>query len=475
MKVHTAEQAGAAGILIYSDPADDGFARGETWPRGYWRAEYLLQRGNGKYSWFWHGDPLTPGVGARSEAALARLDPATAPTLPRIPAVVLSWREARRFFERLDGAAAPAGFQGGLPFTYRIGPGDVRVRLHVQMDDGPRPIRDVVARFPGARPADRGVLLGTHHDAWTFGGVDPGTGHGGAPRSGAGSGRARRERLAAGAHDLARVLGCRGVRPDWIDRVRRAVPAASCARADLLHQHRSVHARPLRRRRHAVAARFARAGDAGTCPTATASVYDAWRADEWPRQPAERRRRGPDGFEVELAALGSGADFVAFQDLPGAADAADGVRLDGGTATARIIRTTTRDSSSSTSPIPGFAAGRSWCRVLGSVALRLGESEVLPFRYSHYAQRLAQFVDGASAWAFDDDGRATVALTRGLSTPGRRVAAAASALERQIDEALASGRLPSPTTRAAERPAGPAGAAAARRKRAAGSTAGIGT
>ena len=73
VKIHTAEQAGAAGIIIYSDPADDGFARGLTWPEGPWRADFQSQSGNGKYSWFWHGDPLTPGVGATPDAPA--LDP----------------------------------------------------------------------------------------------------------------------------------------------------------------------------------------------------------------------------------------------------------------------------------------------------------------------------------------------------------------------------------------------------------------
>ena len=119
---------GAAGLLIYSDPADDGFARGDTWPKGYWRTPELLQRGNARYSWFWHGDPLTPGVAATFDAA--RLDPATAPTLPRIPAAVLSWGEARKILERLNGRAIP-DFQGALPFSYHVD-GSVRVRLRVR-------------------------------------------------------------------------------------------------------------------------------------------------------------------------------------------------------------------------------------------------------------------------------------------------------------------------------------------------------
>ena len=143
VKIHTAEEHGAAAIIIYSDPADDGYAKGLTWPEGPWRADFQAQGGNGKYSWFWHGDPLSPGVGARADSKV--LDPATAPTLPRIPAIVLSSKEAAKILRQLRGPAVPAGFQGGLPFAYRLGPGPAVVHMNVQMDASRRPIRDIVA------------------------------------------------------------------------------------------------------------------------------------------------------------------------------------------------------------------------------------------------------------------------------------------------------------------------------------------
>ena len=172
VKIHTAEERGAAAIIIYSDPADDGYAKGLAWPEGPWRADFMVQRGNGKYSWFWHGDPLSPGVAARSGAAV--LEPATAPTLPRIPVGVLSSKEAAKILAQLRGPAVPAGFQGALPF-YRLGPGPAVVKLDVRMDAGWRTIYDVIGRLRGRNP-ERWVVLGTHHDAWTFGGMDPGSG-----------------------------------------------------------------------------------------------------------------------------------------------------------------------------------------------------------------------------------------------------------------------------------------------------------
>ncbi len=148
-----------------------------------------------------------------------------------------------------------------------------------------------------------------------------------------------------------------------------------------------------------------------------------------------------------MKSLGSGADFVAFQDHLGLPTLSIEFNATGGyTYGAYHSNYDTRWFAEHVAD-PGFRRGAQLVRVLGSVALRLGESEVLPIRFSHYAQRLAEFVDSVSTWTFDDDGRRTVALDlRPLESAVSRIAAAASALERQIDEGLASGRLPSPAT-----------------------------
>lgn len=444
VKLHSAEQAGAAGLLLYSDPADDGFARGETWPRGYWRTENLLQRGNAKYSWFWHGDPLTPGAPALSDAV--RLDPATAPTLPRIPAAVLSWGEARRILERFDGAVVPSGFQGGLPFPYRVGPGNVRVRLRVEMDDRLRPIRNIVARVPGARQADRGVLLGTHHDAWTFGGVDPGTGTAALLELGRGLGALRRtgwqpQRTISLAFWDAEEFGLIGS-TEYAEERRHELQAGTICyiNTDLYTNGRlDVGGVPSLRDLLVDVTK-----DISEAPS---SVYDAWRASEWSRQGLERRQRGPDGFEVELKSLGSGADFVPFQDHLGLPTLSIEFNATGGYTYGAYHSNYDTRSFVERVADPGFLRGAQLVRVLGSVALRLGESQVLPFRFSHYARRLAQFVDGVPAWTIDDDGRTTVVVdVKPLKAAVDRVAESASALEREIDEGLMSGRLPSPAT-----------------------------
>ena len=110
VKVHTAEQAGASAVILYNDPADDGFTRGEVWPKACGGPRIVLQRGNAKYSWFWHGDPLTPGVAATVNQPA--LDPANAPTLPKIPVVVLAATEAEKILRRLSGRRRPRGLSG---------------------------------------------------------------------------------------------------------------------------------------------------------------------------------------------------------------------------------------------------------------------------------------------------------------------------------------------------------------------------
>ena len=232
--------------------------KGDVWPKGPWRPPNLLQRGNAKFSWFWHGDPLTPGVAATEDAPA--LDPSEAPTLPRIPAVVIAATDAERILGQLEGAAAPSGFQGGLPFTYRTGPGPTRLRLDVQMNAGRRVIRNVIGRIDGAREPDRWVMPGTHHDAWTLGGIDPSTAAAVLVEVARSLADLRRSGWQP-ARSIIFAFWTRGVWADRIHRVRRGPAARASREGRVLCQHRHVYGWPPRRRRRSFAARFHRRGD----------------------------------------------------------------------------------------------------------------------------------------------------------------------------------------------------------------------
>ena len=172
-KALTAERMGAAALLIYSDPAEDGYKRGKVFPDGPWGPESHIQRGAITYDFMVPGDPLTPGWASLPGAK--RIPESEAVSLPHIVALPLSWHDAQPLLENMDGPVAPKDWQGSLPITYRLG-GSVVAHLKVEMDNSTQPYYVVEARIKGSRLPDEWVLLGNHHDAWVYGAVDPSSG-----------------------------------------------------------------------------------------------------------------------------------------------------------------------------------------------------------------------------------------------------------------------------------------------------------
>ena len=169
-KALTAEREGAAALLIYSDPAEDGHARGKVFPDGPWGPESHIQRGAITYDYIVPGDPTTPGWA--SVPGAKRIAPEEARSLPKILALPLSWHDAKPLLESMNGPEVPKEWRGGLPITYRI-TGAAKVHVKVDMDTSVRPYTVVEARIHGAELPDEWVLVGNHRDAWVYGGVDP--------------------------------------------------------------------------------------------------------------------------------------------------------------------------------------------------------------------------------------------------------------------------------------------------------------
>jgi len=171
IKPKVAAEHGAIGCLIYSDPQQDGYFEGETFPQGPYRPKDGVQRGSVMDMPIYPGDPLTPGVGADANAK--RLSIKEAQTLTKIPDLPISWGDAQPLLAALTGPVAPPQWRGALPITYRIGPGPARVHLKVEFNwDSPK-IYDVVARIPGSAYPDEWIVRGNHHDAWVNGADDP--------------------------------------------------------------------------------------------------------------------------------------------------------------------------------------------------------------------------------------------------------------------------------------------------------------
>ncbi len=175
LKPKLAEAHGAVGCLIYSDPADDGYAGGDTFPKGGARPAGGVQRGSVQDMTNFPGDPLTPGVGATANAK--RLTRAEAPTLLHIPTLPISYGDASKIIAGLQGPVVTGSARGGLPMTYHWGGTEaVRIHLAVKSDWSLKPIYDVIARLPGAVYPDQWIVRGNHRDGWVFGASDPLTG-----------------------------------------------------------------------------------------------------------------------------------------------------------------------------------------------------------------------------------------------------------------------------------------------------------
>jgi N-acetylated-alpha-linked acidic dipeptidase len=210
LKVLNAQKRGAKGILIYSDPADDGFAKGDIYPGGRFRPGSAIQRGSVQFLSLGPGDPSTPFGPSIKGAKRLPIDPRNGFTLnagPRnsrdflesyanqtidewekesglkraeyfamIPSLPLSYDTAQELLTVLAGPSVPSGWQGGLPLAYHVGPGPAEVRMRIDMDYQIRKIWNVIATIPGTAEPDRWVMVGNHRDAWVYGAVDPGSG-----------------------------------------------------------------------------------------------------------------------------------------------------------------------------------------------------------------------------------------------------------------------------------------------------------
>lgn len=175
LKVEIAQLYGMVGVIIYSDPIDDGFWKGEVYPDGPWRPENSFQRGSSQFLSIYAGDPLTPGYAATEDAERLSLEEAA--TVPNIPAIPLSYGQAIHILKLLGGTAAPEDWVGGLNTSYNIGDDFQTVlNLDMVMDNSVMPLWDVIGTIPGTEEPDKYVILGNHRDAWVCGAGDPSSG-----------------------------------------------------------------------------------------------------------------------------------------------------------------------------------------------------------------------------------------------------------------------------------------------------------
>ena len=395
VKAKVAEDNGAVGLIIYSDPADDGYGQGDVYPKGPWRPASSAQRGSVQYTFHAPGDPLTPG--RPSVPGVPRLKMEDVRTLTRIPVQPISYGDAKQLLEPLGGPVRPNGFQGGLPFPYHVGGTEsVRVHLKTSMDYKIRKIWNVISRIDGGEEKDRWVIMGNHRDAWTFGAVDPGSGTTAMLEAARGFGQL----LKNGWKPRRSIVLC-----SWDAEEYGLVGATEWAEeyADELKQKAVAY---LKMDSAVSGSRFGAASVPSmwkliraatrdvTDPKTGKSVYQAWqdiaRGDR-PEADLTDAESGSDTAiaEARIGALGSGSDFTPFLQHLGIPSSDMGFGGDYG------VYHSAYDSFHWMTHFgdPTFGYHVAAARVWGIVAMRLAEAQGLPLDYRDYASQIREFFE----------------------------------------------------------------------------------
>jgi N-acetylated-alpha-linked acidic dipeptidase len=407
VKVYIAEQRGAAGVLIYSDPQDDGYSKGDAYPIGPWRPESGVQRGSVQYLFKYPGDPETPGVASTPELPdSARVSPYG--SQPHIISIPISYHDAAPILQALKGPGAPQGWQGALPFRYHIGTvggqGAVKVHLVSQQDYQRRIIWDVIGKIKGSAYPDDWVIAGNHRDAWVYGAVDPSSGTAAMLESVHGVGVLLRQgwrpkRTLIFASWDAEEEGLIGS-TEWVEQNAKALQRAvayfntdvAVAGPDF-----SASAVPSLKQ-------FVRELTRSVPSPLGGTVYQQWRINH-PAQsehPAQNEHRGSNtppapGEEIRVGDLGSGSDFTAFLQHVGipstdiGSDGPYGVYHSVFDNYAWYIQNAD----------PKFVYLQEMARVFGLEALRMADADVLPYDYVAYAAAISSYIEAAKKKASD--------------------------------------------------------------------------
>ena len=175
IKPKVAHEHGALATILYSDPRDDGYFRGDVYPDGPFRMAQGVQRGSVTDMPLYPGDPLTPFVGATADAD--RMTVEESPVIMKIPVLPLSYSDALPLLSAMTGPVAPQAWRGALPLTYHLGPGPATVRVHLEFDWNLEPAYNVIARMEGSEYPNEWIIRGNHRDGWAMGAADPASGH----------------------------------------------------------------------------------------------------------------------------------------------------------------------------------------------------------------------------------------------------------------------------------------------------------
>jgi len=407
IKVYDAQLNGAAGVLIYSDPYDDGYFRGAMYPKGPYRPESAVQRGAVQFLPIYPGDATTPGIAATmnlKDIERVPVDKIQA-NWPSIPVNPLSYLDAAPILKALAGPETPRPWQGALPFTYHTGIAatggaqSVKVHMHLEQDTKLRVIWDVIGKIPGTSSPDDWVVAGNHRDAWVYGAVDPNSGTAAMLETVHGlgvlltQGWKPKRTIVIGSWD-AEEEGLIGS-TEWVEEHPKEMQrAVAYFNTDVAVAGPDFNASAVPSLKQ-----FVREVTAQVASPAGGTVYDQWLKSQ------AKRRKGRDAEEeaeirdaanvVRVGDLGSGSDFTPFFQHAGvpSTDIGSGGRYG--------VYHSVFDNYSwfIKNADPTFVYEQQQARVFGLEILHMADADVLPYDFMTYGQQFSGYLNDAQTRA----------------------------------------------------------------------------
>ena len=410
VKVLLAQEHRAAGLIMYSDPADDGWKRGDKYPDGPWRPDTAVQRGSIGFIFQHPGDPTTPGVASvPSLPDGQRTSPEKSTQLPKIPTTPLSYADAWPIMEHLGGPDSPREWQGALPFTYHVGPGPVKLKIHLKQDYQFRTIWDVIGRVRGSEFPDQLVISGNHRDAWVYGAVDPNSGTAAMLEAVHGigellkSGWKPKRTLIFGSWD-AEEEGLIGSTEWGEDHEKDLARAVAYFNMDVAVSGPNFGASAVPSLKQ-----FLRDVTATVSSPKGGSVYEQWQSAH--REGGTTQEAAGSGYrppaaegkkDVPVGDLGSGSDYTVFLQHAGVPAA------DIGSTGPYGVYHSAFDNFAWFKKFgdPDFLYEQQMARVFGLDAIRMADADVLPYDYEEYGKEVVVYLDAAKKKAQSEFGAA---------------------------------------------------------------------
>jgi len=406
VKEFVAQERGAAAVIIYSDPKDDGYYRGDAYPKGPWRPASAVQRGSVGFMFQFPGDPTTPGIASTPTLPDSkRISPAASEQLPKIPVTPLSYADASPILEHLGGPASPREWQGALPFTYHVGPGPTRIKMHLKQDYQFRTIWDVIGKVRGTSSPDEWVVAGNHRDAWVYGAVDPNSGTAAMLETVHGlgellkSGWKPKRTVVIGSWD-AEEEGLIGSTEWGEEHAQDLRNAAAYFNMDVAVAGKKFGASGVPSLKEFIReiAKAVPSPEGGT-------VYEAWKKSSQPSpdnpRPQETSTFRPPPVashnDVPVGDLGSGSDYTVFLQHLGVPSTDISSTGDYG-----VYHSTFDDFAwFKKFGDPDFVYEQEMARVYGLELIRMSGADVLPYDYANYGKEISVYLDSAQGKSKD--------------------------------------------------------------------------